>query len=226
MRLWQFPEARQFLHLQGTTPPTVFSPDRRRLVTGGTNFECVLWELPEGRRIASLAGHKWQVWCVVFTPDSRRLVTTSTDATVRVWDARDGRPLALLDGHKEGVASAAVSPAGRTLATGGTDDTVKLWSLDTYQELLTLPDFGEDVGELLFSPDGNSLVVGPMIGNGGPRPGPSLARPAITGPALRPAGQGCIKLGLGNATGLGGGLSEASPRPVPGVAAGRNASWG
>jgi WD40 repeat protein len=53
-------------------------PDRRHRID--------LWDLPAGRKLASLDGHRGLVQCLAFSPDGRRLVSGSADTTALVWD--------------------------------------------------------------------------------------------------------------------------------------------
>jgi len=67
-----------------------FSPDGRRLVSGGSDGKVNIWDTESGLDLLTLAGHKSWLWQARFSPDGQRIVTCSRDGTLRIWD---GRPI-------------------------------------------------------------------------------------------------------------------------------------
>ena len=63
----------------------VFSPDGRRILTGGHDNTARLWDAATGRELLTLRGHTEPVRSVAFSPDGQHLLTGSTDKTARVW---------------------------------------------------------------------------------------------------------------------------------------------
>jgi WD40 repeat protein len=75
-----------------------FSPDGRRLVTGGIDGIVKLWDVPSGQEALSLRGHLDLVRSVAFSPDGRFLLTASDDWTARIYPCDTCGPLdALID---------------------------------------------------------------------------------------------------------------------------------
>ena len=66
----------------------VLSPDGRFLATGGSqdvNYDVLLWNVDDGKRIRRLPGHALQVRSLVYTPDGRQLISTDKGGNVKVW---------------------------------------------------------------------------------------------------------------------------------------------
>jgi WD40 repeat protein/DNA-binding winged helix-turn-helix (wHTH) protein len=95
-----------------------FSPDCRRLATGGGDT-VRLWDIPSGDPVAVLAGHSGSVNSVSFAPDGGFLVSGSDDETVRMWNASDGASAAMMRGHRGRVTSVAISSDSQRIASAG-----------------------------------------------------------------------------------------------------------
>ena len=48
-----------------------FSPDGRRLATGGEENTVKIWDVQTGRELHTLRGHNGDVYAVAFSPDGR-----------------------------------------------------------------------------------------------------------------------------------------------------------
>lgn len=77
-----------------------------------------VWNTNTGERRLTVAGHKFQITCLVFTPDGKRLITGSNDRTVKVWDAESGTELLTLEDATHGIRQVAFSSDGGFLAAG------------------------------------------------------------------------------------------------------------
>jgi WD40 repeat protein len=69
----------------GTTFGAEFSPDGRRLVTGGVDGAVRLWDAATGRPLAVLHEHADVVNAVSFGPDGRTILSASDDRTARIY---------------------------------------------------------------------------------------------------------------------------------------------
>ncbi|MGA2255843.1 MAG: serine/threonine-protein kinase [Thermoguttaceae bacterium] len=146
----------------------VFSPDGRRIVSGGGHLdksgEIKVWDSATGSETLALKGHTGQVRCVAFSPDGQRIVSGSSDHTVKVWDATTGKETLTLKGHMSVVWSVAFSPDGRRIVSGGghldKSGEIKVWDSATGQEMLTLKGHTRAVFSVAFSLDGQRIVSG------------------------------------------------------------------
>ena len=71
-----------------------FSPDGRRIVTGGYDGAVRIWDVGTGRQIGP--PHRVHehdkteiIMDVAFSPDGRRLASASADGDVQIWDGRN-----------------------------------------------------------------------------------------------------------------------------------------
>jgi WD40 repeat protein/serine/threonine protein kinase len=124
------------LTLQARVPgPSVnvaFSPDGRRLATGGTKNTVWIWDVKTGEKLLTLEGeHSGEVYTLAFSSDEdgQWIATAGEDSAVRVWDSHTGSRVRNLRGHTGLVSSLAFSADGRRLYSGSRDTTVKVWDM-------------------------------------------------------------------------------------------------
>jgi eukaryotic-like serine/threonine-protein kinase len=135
-RLDEKPKARLTLSARVAGPGVnvAFSPDGRRLVTGGEENTVKIWDVQNGADLQTLRGHNGDVYTVAFSPDGRWIASAGEDSAVKVWDSRSGKLVRSFRGHTSVVTSVAFSPDGRRLVSGSRDHTVKVWDLTELNE--------------------------------------------------------------------------------------------
>ncbi|MCE9568188.1 MAG: WD40 repeat domain-containing protein [Planctomycetes bacterium] len=142
------------------------SPDGKWLAIGGTDDLTKLWNVLEGRLIASLEATKPPVGFATFSADSKYLAHTSpADGLVWIWKCDTATAELLLIEAADGCTLEGISfhPDGRRIAAGGVDylstgtrdGAVSVWDIPTKDKLFTI-----DVGvyAVEFDPQGKYLA--------------------------------------------------------------------
>ncbi len=163
---WRFVQRLCHSHLQEFTGHTrgvgcvAFSPDGKRVISGGWPNEVKVWDAATGNETLSLKGHDDAVRSVAISGDGQRIVSGGRDNTVKVWDVGTGKELLTLKGHTDDVTSVAVSADGKRVVSGSYDQTVRVWNAVTGENLLTLKGHTTMVNSVVLSADGTRIVSG------------------------------------------------------------------
>ena len=144
-----------------------FSPDSKRLVSGGDNRQIILWDLTkpiyqdlqEPRYPAKILGeskdqHTRRILSLAFSPDGKLIASSSRDKTIRLWNLETNE-VQILEGHDNQVHAIAFSPDGDTLVSGGFDHKVKLWDVKKQICIHTLEGHEDRILCVAFHPDGS-----------------------------------------------------------------------
>ncbi len=118
----------------GMAYAVAWSPDRRRIASGGLDRTVQVWDATAGVNIFTYRGHSGGVTAVAWSPDGQHIASAGLDKTVQVWDATNGHKLSTYDGHLGMVYAVAWSPDGKYIAStsgGGTDNSVHIWNATT-----------------------------------------------------------------------------------------------
>ena len=76
---------------QGWIRALAVSPDGRQVATCGNDLLVQLWDMTDGKRLHSLAGHASHVYHIAFAPDGQSLVSCDLKGSVKVWDLSAGK---------------------------------------------------------------------------------------------------------------------------------------
>ena len=131
----------------------------RRVVTASEN-ECVLWSIPDGKRLREFQGTlTHSAGGIVAISDDGRWVVNGNDRGILVWDAANGDLYQKFMGTNDGIWHIRFSPSGDRLFVASNDLKVRVWDWRSAQLLLTITNKYYFSLDLAFSPDGLTLVT-------------------------------------------------------------------
>ena len=154
-----FPQSLARLTHSDAIASIAFSPDGKRIVTGGYDHLVKVWSGVDGHLLAVLTGHTEEVLKVCFSPDGRLIATASSDHTARIWDSQSGSLIRVLRGHDDAVTGAIFSADGQQIVTASNDHTARVWSTTDGRMLFILNGHSADIGNVAFSPDGHKILT-------------------------------------------------------------------
>jgi WD40 repeat protein/energy-coupling factor transporter ATP-binding protein EcfA2 len=137
-----------------------WSPDARRIATGGHDGAVRILSAVDGAELSKLTGHQDWVGRVAWSPSGRSLASCSDDRTCRLWDTADGTQLTVLRGHGNYVEDVAWSPDETRVATASGDWTAAVWDTATGRRLDVLNGHEGRVRAIAWSPDGRRIATG------------------------------------------------------------------
>ncbi len=142
-----------------------WSPDRRRIVTGGHDCVARVWNLMNGLVSLEYRGHAAGITALAWSLEGQRVASASLDKTIQVWDATNGEKIASYKGHTGMIHSVAWSPDGKCIASassGDQDTTVQLWDASTGARVFMYHGHTYWARAVAWSPDGKYLSSGSL----------------------------------------------------------------
>jgi WD40 repeat protein len=86
--VWDTATLREVAHLPGGGLSVAFSPDGKRLATGGAGESAVtLWDLESQQELLALAGEGSNFWRSEFSPDGNVLGSENMKGALHLWRA-------------------------------------------------------------------------------------------------------------------------------------------
>lgn len=102
-----------------------FSPDGKKLVSGGLGINCIVWDVATGTILNRLK--HWYCVTGVSWSSHNNIATASWNDAGHIWDETSGKLIVTLNGHKDRVMSISHSSDNKWIATGSFDGTVRIW---------------------------------------------------------------------------------------------------
>jgi RNA polymerase sigma factor (sigma-70 family) len=143
------------------------SPDRSRVLAGGTPGNLTVYDAATGKEIGKLpVVPNAFLAAPVFSPDGKTFYTARWSGPIQAWETETGKELPAVDKKQTCIRSLVLSRDGRRLAAAGHPQVsnprpeIVVWDPVERRELcrLTPPDGGRTWG-LALSPDGNTLAA-------------------------------------------------------------------
>ncbi len=156
----------------GSEVPVSFSPNGRRLITGGSDGMVRIWDGRSGQPLVALKGHRSRVLSIAWTADSSLFVTGSSDGSARLWGSGIGRSPYPMDGHTSEITGLSFSPDGKKLLSVSRDGDGRLWSVEGGELIHRLSGPRRPIDQAFISADGQRAItlVSGGVGVGGRTP--------------------------------------------------------
>jgi WD40 repeat protein len=101
-----------------------FSPDGKSLAWAPGDGSVRVLQVPGGRELVSLTGHRGELTALLYLRDGRTLVSAGEDGSLRFWELPRGRERARLNEGR--VLALALAPDNRALASGDADGILRV----------------------------------------------------------------------------------------------------
>jgi WD40 repeat protein len=166
VRLWDRTTGKEIRRFEGHTSKVMtvqFSPDGKRILTGGCDSAARVWDVETGKQLHSFSNYFFGTpeTSLSFSPSGDHILMT-TRPGAEILDARTGAVLCKIQVEEpgwHGFNSAEYSPDGRLVVTASADKTARLWDVQTGLEIRTLKGHATFVLDASFSLDATQVVT-------------------------------------------------------------------
>ncbi len=173
VRVWSTNDGQMKFHLPGSRGRLAvgFSPDGRKLITGGYLGSVQVWDFTD----KPLKPHIHHVDMasaihdVAFDPDGRMIAGADSSGTVYVWDVVTRDVAMVLRGLKSPVQGLAFSPNGVRIAAVGQDGRGLVWDMMSALQPHVIQDGPGYVADFAYDPRSERLVFAPTANPENPR---------------------------------------------------------
>ena len=137
-----------------------YSPDGKRIVTGGQTNEVIIWDVATRKKLMALKGHSDNVVAVKYSANGRFIASGGVDNKLILWDAITGDLLYKIGTHRDYVRDVAFSPDNKLLADASWDGTANVYNVLSGELVTTITAHLDNVTTVTFNPAGTELLTG------------------------------------------------------------------
>lgn len=144
-------------HASGGVRRIEFTPDGKKLVSGGFDGTLRVWDLATSKEVASAKADSGTVYGVAVSPDGKAVATAGRDG-LRLWEVETCKEVVREPMSKHNCITVAFSPDGKTLAAGDSSG-VTLWEAETGKRVGEMTGYKGELSQVVFSRDGRTLYT-------------------------------------------------------------------
>jgi WD40 repeat protein len=156
-------ETYSFVAHEGAVNALLFSPDGRRMISGGEDGTIKVWNVDDGSLENSVDAHEKAVLALALKDDGSALASGGSDGKVKLWAPATVKLLHTIPAHARPVRALSWSPDGKLLASGGEDRVIQVWR-DDGSQAASIVGHDEAITGLAWTRDGRSLISGAADG--------------------------------------------------------------
>jgi WD40 repeat protein/serine/threonine protein kinase len=136
-----------------------FSPDGRRLLTGGADNRFTIYDVDTGNVILQSEDLSDHVYCAAWNPDGTQFVIGVRRTAVLVFDATTAQPVQRLMGIEDNTLGVRWSRDGTRILTASADRTARLFDVATGEIVQSFLNPGSWLHDADLSPDGTLVAT-------------------------------------------------------------------
>lgn len=151
---------------RGAVTCCAFTPDGRRLISGGEDGTVQIWDVESGRQLAVLRGHDGRVSACTLAADGTVAVTAGWDGTLRGWSVGAQAGVWALPVTDGPLVACATAPGGAFAIAGGVDGALHAVDLRGLRgtghagEIHPSVERGSGISAVAVAPDGTAAACG------------------------------------------------------------------
>ncbi len=143
---------------------TIYTPDGKRMVTGGADNRLCIWDRHSGKLEHRINAHNGDVKALASSSDGTMVASGSVADDVRVWRLSDGKRTQQFEGHSSTIYAVLFSQNGQHVFSGARDSQLRRWSLEKGKGDAAPLSFRNTIVALRWTPDYKHIVVAGLIG--------------------------------------------------------------
>src|ERR1051326_5187384 len=136
-----------------------FAPNGNWIASGAADNTILIWQLPSGRQLRTLSGHRGPIRSVAISRNGELLASGSNDRTIKIWNVDRGTEIFTLTGHAGSINSLSFSRNGEYLASSSGKD-IRIWNVKTWRSPHKFVRHSAPVTAIAFSNDDSVIASG------------------------------------------------------------------